>query len=175
LNPSIAAKHITIKLAIFREIYRTPSSAKAGSSAQIAVEARWLVCREVCIPERAQLQLSLPVAADAKKSRSAQLFSRTDRLLPQPLPRGWKASAKSEKDDFVLSLQAGRQIAKAEFFPLEPGQIDNPAPQKIQPLPSGVSLRLRKSDLLLKPIAVLRGILSLPGGPAYRIEAAVGQ
>ena len=154
---------------------QAPPSAKAGSSVQIAVEAKWLACREVCIPERAQLQVSLPVAADAKASESTQLFSRTEKLLPQPLPHGWKASAKSGKDDFVLSVQAGRRIAKAEFFPLEPGQVDNPAPQKVQSLPAGVRITLRKSDLLVKPISVLRGILSLPGGPAYRIEAAVGQ
>lgn len=154
---------------------RSSPSAKPGSSVQIAVEAKWLVCREVCIPEHAQMQVSLPVGRDTKPSASAQLFSRAEKLLPQPLPPGWKASAKSGKDDFVLSVQAGRRIQKAEFFPLEPGQVDNAAPQRVQPLPAGARITLRKSDLLVKPISVLRGILSLPGGPAYRIEAALGQ
>jgi hypothetical protein len=34
-------------------------------------------------------------------------------------------------------------------------------------------LTLKKSDQLLKPIAVLRGVLVVPGSPAYRIEAPV--
>src|SRR5262245_65052645 len=35
-----------------------PASARSGEPVQIAAEAKWLVCREVCLPERAQLQLA---------------------------------------------------------------------------------------------------------------------
>jgi thiol:disulfide interchange protein DsbD len=155
---------------------QVPASARAGESIQIAAEANWLVCREVCLPERAQLHLAVPVRATAKENpQSAPIFARTMKLLPRPVPRGWKVTAKSEKDDFVLSVQAGRRIEKAEFFPLEPGQIDNPAPQKLQPLATGVKVTLKKSDLLLKPISMLRGVLALSGGPAYMIEAPVHQ
>lgn len=155
---------------------RVPASAKAGESIQIAAEAKWLVCREVCIPEKGQLHLTLPVAATTKANQqSAPIFTRAMKLLPQPMPRGWRVSAKSEKDDFVLSVQAGKRIVKAEFFPLDPDQIDNPAPQKLQPLVTGLKITLKKSDLLVKPISVLRGVLALPGGPAYRIEAPVYQ
>jgi len=153
-----------------------PASAKEGESIQIAADAKWLVCREVCIPEHSSLYLSLPVAATAKENQqSAPIFARTSKLLPQPKPHGWKVSARSEKDDFVLSVLAGKRIAKAEFFPLEPGEIDNPAPQKLEPTATGVKITLKKSDLLLKPIPVLRGVLALPGGPAYTIEAPVRQ
>jgi len=154
---------------------KVPASARAGSSAQLAADAKWLVCREVCIPEHAQLQMAVPIAANSSPGPSAQLFAATDKLLPQPMPRGWKATVLSQKDSFVLSLVTGRQITKAEFFPLEPDQIDNPSPQKLQPLPAGLKITLKKSDLLAKPIPVLRGVLSLPGGPAYRIEAPVRQ
>jgi DsbC/DsbD-like thiol-disulfide interchange protein len=151
-----------------------PPSATIASPLEIGVEAKWLICREVCLPEHAKLHLSLPVGASAKKDpRSAPLFARNEKLLPQPMPRGWKARATSRKDEFVLALDTGRPIAKAEVFPLEPGEIDNPAPQKIQPSRTGCSITLKKSDLLLKPITVLRGVLVIPGGAAYRIEAPV--
>jgi DsbC/DsbD-like thiol-disulfide interchange protein len=144
--------------------------------AEIGVEAKWLVCREVCIPEHEQLHLVLPVAAQVKQNASsAKLFADAEKLLPKPLPRGWKASAISAKDDFLLSIVADRQITKAEFFPLEPDVMDNPAPQKLQPLPTGIKLVLRKSDLLVKPISLLRGVLVIPGSPAYKIEAPVRQ
>jgi DsbC/DsbD-like thiol-disulfide interchange protein len=153
---------------------RVPAGAAAGSTVQINADAKWLVCREVCIPEKAQLHLTLPVAARAQESRdAAALFAKTEKLLPKAMPHTWKARAKSEKDDFVLSISAGRPISKAEFFPLDPDQIDNPAPQKLQPLPAGLKLTLKKSDLLTKPITVLRGVLALPDGIAYRIEAPV--
>jgi len=151
-----------------------PSTAAAGTPVQIAADAKWLVCREVCIPEHAPLHLELPVAQTAKDNpQSAALFARTQKLLPRPMPPGWKASAKSEKDEFVLSVQAEKPIAKVEFFPLEPNQIDNPAPQKVLLSATGVKIVLKKSDLLTKPVQVLRGVLVVPGGTAYRIEAPV--
>jgi thiol:disulfide interchange protein DsbD len=151
-----------------------PPSVPAGSSVPITAETKWLVCREVCIPEHAQLHLELPVGQNAKENpQSAPLFARAEKLLPRPMPPGWSASAKSEKDEFILTVHAGKPITKAEFFPLEPNQIDNPAPQKPQPLPDGEKIALKKSDLLIKPVQVLRGVLVLPGDKAYRIEAPV--
>jgi thiol:disulfide interchange protein DsbD len=145
-------------------------------STEIEVEARWLICREVCIPEHAHLRRSLPVAAQAKQDPSSvQLFAATEKLLAKHLPRGWKASVTSAKDEFVLAITAGEPITRAIFFPLDPGQIDNPAPQKLEPSSTGARIRLKKSDMLLRPIAVLRGVLVIPDGPAYRIEAPVRQ
>jgi thiol:disulfide interchange protein DsbD len=143
---------------------------------EFSVEVKWLICREVCIPEHAQLQLLLPVAATAKiNEQSAQLFAKTMKLLPQPLPRAWRVSFTSAKDELALTINAGKSIAHAEFFPLDPGQIDNAAPQKLQSMPKGAKIALKKSDLLLKPIYILRGVLVIPGSPAYRIEAPVRQ
>jgi thiol:disulfide interchange protein DsbD len=143
---------------------------------QFAAEAKWLICREVCIPEHAQLQLALPVTAQAKQDpASERLFAATEKLLPRPLPRGWHASATSTKDAFVLTISAGKPVTKAQFFPLDPGQIDNPAPQKLQPSATGLQIILKKSDILLKPISVLHGVLIIPHGPAYRIDAPVRQ
>jgi thiol:disulfide interchange protein DsbD len=153
-----------------------PQARNGRSSAEIQAEAKWLVCREVCIPERAQLQLTLPLATAAKPNTAAvRFFADTEKLLPKPLPRGWKVSAISTKDDFILSVAAGKRITQAEFFPLDPGQIDNPAPQKLQPSATGIKITLRKSDLLLKPITVLRGVLVVSASQPYRIEAPVRQ
>jgi hypothetical protein len=105
----------------------------------------------------------------------AQLFAKADKLLPQPLPSNWKVSFASSKDDLALTIHADKPITQAEFFPLDPGQVDNPAPQKLQPSHTGLTLILKKSDLLPKPIPVLRGVLVITGGAAYRIEAPVRQ
>ncbi len=140
------------------------------------VEVKWLICREVCLPEHAQLRVELPRASRAGENpSSAKLFADAEKRLPKRLPHSWKASVTSTKDDFVLSITAGARITEAEFFPLDPGQIDNPAPQKTQPSVTGIKVRLKKSDLLVKPITVLRGVLVIPGKPAYRIEAPVRQ
>lgn len=157
-----------------------PRAIHASSSQQgklhFAVEAKWLICREVCIPEHAQLEIALPVSAKANDDpNTAKRFAETSKLLPVPMPRSWNVTALSTHDEFVLNIAAGKRILKVEFFPLDPGQIDNPAPQKVQATSAGARITLKKSDILLKPIRVLRGVLVLPGGPAYRIEALVQQ
>ena len=93
--------------------------------------------------------------------------------MPKPLPGGWKASVESRQDDFVLTLRAGKSLSTAQFFPLEPSQVDNAAAQKVEPTAGGARITLRKSDELLKRVAVLRGVLVLPGDEAYRVEAPV--
>lgn len=151
-------------------------SAISDRSAEFGADAKWLICRKVCIPEHASLHLTLPVSSAAGvEQKNAELFAKTDKLIPQLLPRAWNASVTSTKDDLVLTIRAGKAITKAEFFPLDPGQLDNPAPQKLQPTSNGAKITLRKSDLLVKPITVLRGVLVIPGGPSYRIEAPVRQ
>jgi hypothetical protein len=103
------------------------------------------------------------------------MFAGVQKLLPKPLPSGWNATAESRKDDFVLSVFAGKALAKAEFFPLDPAQVDNAAPQKLESAPQGVKIVLKKSDLLVKPVAVLRGVLVVAGGDAYHVEARVSR
>jgi thiol:disulfide interchange protein DsbD len=140
---------------------------------RFAVEAKWLVCREVCIPEHAALELFLHSGAVKENPATSKLFADAEKLLPVAMPHAWSAVAESRKNDFLLTIAANKPITRAIFFPLDPGQIDNPAPQKLEPMPSGAKITLKKSDLLLKPVNVLRGVLAVPGGPAYRIEAPV--
>jgi thiol:disulfide interchange protein DsbD len=152
---------------------RVSPSARPGT-AEIALEAKWLICREVCLPDHAQLKISLPVGPEARQnSATAPLFAANDKLLPQPWPAGWRATARSGKDSFVLSLETGKTFSQAGFFPLDPDQIDNAAQPKMEPTPLGARITLKKSDLLLKPIRVLRGVLVLPGGNAYHVDAPV--
>jgi len=152
-----------------------PANLRPGSSVTLAADVRWLVCREICLPEQAHLTLSLPVQKQLPKGDPAwrQLFQKTKALLPKPLPRGWKASAIAEKDDFVLTVITGAPEKAATFFPLEPGQIDNAAPQKVNFLDRGVRLTLRKSDQLVKLVVTLNGVLVLPDGKAFQIAAPV--
>ncbi len=151
-----------------------PRRLGTSNPVEFAVEVKWLICREVCIPEHANLHLSLPVSTmERVDQQHASVFAKAAKFIPKSLPRAWDASVTSAKDDFVLTIRADKPITQAEFFPLDPGEIDNPAPQKLQPTRFGAKIALKKSDLLVKPITVLRGVLVIPGSPPYRIEAPV--
>jgi thiol:disulfide interchange protein DsbD len=152
---------------------RAPSFSNTGSqAAPVILDAKWLICREVCLPDHAQLQLSLSSGSGRKGDpKTEALFARAISQLPKPLPQGWRAGAKSRNEEFLLTIHAGRRLSKAEFYPLDPSQIENAAPQRFEPSAAGGKIALKKSDQLLKPIKVLRGLLILPGGEAYRVDA----
>jgi hypothetical protein len=107
--------------------------------------------------------------------RTRELFAAALKDLPRPAPQNWKFSADDAKDSFVLVANVAPQITQAIFFPLAEAQIDNSAPQILQPQPNGFRLTLRKSDRLLKPIERLEGVLVLSGKKAYLIDAPVGK
>ncbi len=151
---------------------RSPASLAPGGKAQLAGTVKWVVCREVCIPGKTEVALSLPVQRGATPQPS-RLFEEARKRIPQPAPAHWRARARAEKDAFLLSLETGQPMAQAAFFPLQPQQIENAAPQAASALPRGVRLRLKKSEQLLKPIANLKGVIVLPSGKAYVIDAPV--
>jgi DsbC/DsbD-like thiol-disulfide interchange protein len=144
---------------------------------QIAAEVKLLVCRELCIPGKAQLSLTLPVKLEApvRDVRTRDLFAAARKSLPRPAPANWSFRVDDTKDSFELIANGGSHIASAAFFPLAESQIDNAAPQKVVPGPAGFRLTMRKSDQLLKPIQHLNGVLVLSADRAYVINAPVGE
>ena len=154
---------------------RASSTLPASQAAQLGAELKVLVCREICVPGKSQVSLTLPIKPTPPlvDARNGELFSAARKSLPRPVPRDWEFHVSDQKDSFVLTAKLDRQTAHATFFPLEESQVDNSAPQKIVPVANGFQLTLRKSDQLLKPIKRLKGVLELSADQAYMIEAAV--
>lgn len=152
------------------------ASLASQQSAQIGAEVKVLACREICIPGKAQLSLTLPVESrpTAPDARNSGLFTAARKSLPRPAPRSWKFSVADANNSFVLTANLGHQVSQAVFFPLAESQIDNAVPQKLLSVPSGLRLTLRKSDQLRKPIARLKGVLVLSAAQAYIIDVPLG-
>ena len=152
------------------------SSAVATSQAvKLGADLRVLVCREICIPGKTQVSLSLPIKSMPPETddRSSELFIAARKSLPRKAPRDWEFKVSDQKDSFVLTAKLGRQMTRATFFPLEESQVDNSAAQMVVPVANGFQLTLRKSDQLLKPIKRLKGILEFSANQAYVIDVAV--
>ena len=150
-------------------------AAKSPAQAQFGAQVKVLVCREICIPGKAQLSLTVriqpqPSAADLQ---TRELFAAARKSQPHSPPSNWKFSVADLKDAFVLTASLGRRVKDATFFPLAESQIDNAAAQKLVPEGSGFRLTLRKSDRLLKPIERLKGVLVVSGGGSYLIDVPV--
>ncbi len=154
-------------------IENTKIQAPRGEAA-LAADLKAIVCREVCIPARAQLSLSLAVRAERphESGETVALFRAARKALPKPAPVTWRPAAKDLGESFELRVNTGYSASEAWFAPLDPLQIENAAPQKSVSTAAGVRLILKKSDQLLKPVSRLRGVLVLPQG-AYLIDAPV--
>jgi DsbC/DsbD-like thiol-disulfide interchange protein len=158
-----------------------PSASSAASSTPaISADVKYIVCREMCIPGKAHVTLSSPSSTQQSSAQQStewrQLFEQTRALIPKPAPKAWKLSARTDikdKDHFILSVQTDSKVHAATFFPLEPGQIENSAAQSFASTANGFRLSLKKSDLLVKPITSLKGVLVLGPGPAYEVAAPV--
>jgi len=155
---------------------RASANFPAQQTAQLGADLKILICREICIPGKAQVSLTLPVKSEppASDERTHELFVSARKSLPRPAPAGWQFHLTDAKESLVLSAKLGRRVMGAVFFPLTESQIDNSAQQRFRPLPAGFELTLRKSDLLVAPIKQLKGVLVLSSGEAYEMEARVG-
>jgi thiol:disulfide interchange protein DsbD len=148
---------------------------ESRGTAQFGAEVKVLVCREMCIPGKAQLSLTLPVKSQppAPDAQTAELFAAARKAIPRPAPATWRISVTDAADSFALTAKLGQHVAQASFFPLEESQVKDAAPQQFAAIPGGFRLTLQKSDQLLKPIARLKGVLVLPGDRGYIIDVPV--
>ncbi|HEX7156769.1 MAG TPA: protein-disulfide reductase DsbD domain-containing protein [Burkholderiaceae bacterium] len=146
-----------------------PAGLKAGETAQIGAQVKWLMCRDVCIPGSADLKLALPVreAAALHPTRWQPAIAAARAQLPQPRVLD-HAQARAEATRIRLSFKApgGRAPSRLEFYPLDPGWIDAPAPQTLSAAGDGtITLELAAAEAPGPDFRSLRGVLVADGGP----------
>jgi DsbC/DsbD-like thiol-disulfide interchange protein len=152
-----------------------PASAK--NTATIRADVNYVVCRQICIPGKAQLTKSVPAdnGHSAGPGDSGKVFATTRERLPERAPASWRTSASARKDRFELRVRGVAAKPGVLFLPLEADIIDNAAPQTISATNGGFNLSLKTSDLLSNMPRVLKGVLTIPGLGAYQISALVTQ
>jgi len=155
-------------------------AAKAVKTYSTVLHAKvdWLVCRTVCIPGKAELDLPLRVLAEEPMaeivSPSEVEFFNWLEALPKSLPSSAKPVFQPTPTGFRLSVETGQRETQAAFFPSDQNILDNPSPQKVTPTAKGFVLDLKKDANLTANPALLKGVLELSGGRAYEIAATPG-
>ncbi len=140
-----------------------PKDLKAGSPVTLAAKASWLVCSDVCIPEGADLQLTMPAGAQAggidPKELSLFAAARGDLPSAQPAP----TSARIAGDQLFITLGGEwgatlAQIKSLSFFPYDEGGIEYATPQKLTRTKETVELAMKVGYKPPKAGAI-RGVL----------------
>ncbi len=155
----------------------TASKGATLGPADLHAKVDWLVCREVCIPEKTELDLSRTVAnqgSGVTAQDQLQLIQRFEALLPKPAPASFKPVFQAAGAGFRLAVTTGQKETSAAFFPADQDVVDNPAPQTVTPTDKGFVLDLKKDANLTAAPDRLRGVLELSGGRVFEIAATPG-
>ena len=98
-----------------------------GEALDIKLHADWLVCKDVCIPEGADLDIELPVAERSDPyPQWGSAIAATRAAIPAPL-QGWQVAARGDGAKVALSLTPPEGAADAgslTFFPHDEGRVE---------------------------------------------------
>ena len=136
-------------------------------SATLAARADWLVCKEICIPEGADLALTLPVAASATPDpKWANAIEKTRASLPRAL-EGWNVEATGRGAQIELSLRpraGASDPGEIRFFPFNEGKIEASAAQRLARDGTALMLTLPVANHRVGEFTRVAGVLSASKG-----------
>jgi DsbC/DsbD-like thiol-disulfide interchange protein len=149
-----------------------PAAAAADTQLALKVDAKWLVCEEQCIPGKATLELSLPIAAQANTDPAvAQAFAAT--RAAQPGISQTPLQARSDGERILVALPpAFAAVADIDAFALAPNVLAN-APPRVERHDGDAMLSFAKSDYSTSTPVAFDLLLVPHGAPALQVRANV--
>jgi thiol:disulfide interchange protein/DsbC/DsbD-like thiol-disulfide interchange protein len=152
-----------------------PDTLKPGDTVTLRAHARWLMCKDVCMPGQADVELTLPVSADAPQP-SAWAAKIAAQPMPQP-PAGWNVSAMHDGKNIRLRLLSAdgtaRELNAPHFF-ADDGFIQYDQPQTVSGLDHGYELVLPISESADTATTRLVGVLAYNNPPlGLRIDVPI--
>jgi thiol:disulfide interchange protein DsbD len=160
-------------------VFTAPARARPGSSLTLRADARWLVCKDVCIPESAVLTLVLPVVGGAQSTDGitagstahGALFERTRQEQPVPIA-GWAVDAQVAGSDLLVSFARSASTVAlpgappvVHVFPYAEQLIDT-ARHELFRTDSGYAVRFRLMEGVTAPTAVSGVAVTQPNASA---------
>jgi thiol:disulfide interchange protein DsbD len=148
---------------IFLLVKITPPSNITSPSIKLVGNSKWLICKELCLPAGAKVELQLPVKNEPPKpSKWSQAFN--DTRTKHPLSKSdWQFSAANNKDQVLIKVvpppNFKGEVSKLTFFPFEGGVIEHASPQTFKKTDNTYSLEVKRSPELTEPVKELKGII----------------
>jgi len=109
-----------------------PVTVQRKEAIELAGTIDWLVCREICIPQRSKVGIKIPVGDGRLNNSMVELFERTRSSVPSILPG--KARAYFDLNKIILNLKIPgnllNSLRSVTFLPMLDGLIENSKPQE---------------------------------------------
>lgn len=138
-----------------------------AADVNLRAQVNWLACREQCVPGRAQLNLTLPVAKNISGptfNSYKTSFDQTRQRIPQTVP-SMISRAFLDGDQWRMDIPTPlRRAADIIFFPLRNDVIESAASQKTRLTANGYQVILVKSHIYPGSLTSLGGIAVNPAG-----------
>jgi thiol:disulfide interchange protein/DsbC/DsbD-like thiol-disulfide interchange protein len=148
----------------------------SGRTVSLNARADWLVCKEICIPEGADLALTLPVANRAEPDpRWAGPIARARAALARPL-EGWDiaATGRAAEVDLALTARAGSgDPGEVHFFPFSEGKIEPSTPQRLTREGPTLTLTLPVASQRVGEFISVAGVLTASKGFGGQTAATI--
>ncbi|MFZ4066394.1 MAG: protein-disulfide reductase DsbD family protein [Phenylobacterium sp.] len=155
---------------------RVPASARPGSQVTLSAKAAFLVCSDVCIPEDADLSITLDVVSGPAPADPVWGPRIEAALAAAPRPGQVQGVLANEPSGLRLAATgapiAGGTARAVYFFPYVGGVIDHAAPQALDRGPEGLTLTLKPAPGAAAPTN-LSGVLEVDG-KVYEVDARPG-
>lgn len=135
-------------------------TAVASSNVTLSGHVDWLACSEICVPEEADISLSVPVGNTLSLDpASTAMFAAARSSLPGTNP--FPTTVRFSKDEISLRLAMGNatRLDGITFFPYDLDVVDDGAAQSVSADSEGLSIVLRRGTPK-EPPEILKGVLA---------------
>lgn len=125
-----------------------PADAPIGSPVTLQLRASWLICKEECIPGKAELAITLPVAASGSEpGDSAAAPALRTALAQRPVDTDWTAAVTPTGDRIGIRLRGNGlpAVANLDAFALQRQVLAN-APPRIAADGADLLIEAARSD-----------------------------
>jgi thiol:disulfide interchange protein DsbD len=141
----------------------TPPPGATPGPAPLSADASWLVCKDVCIPEKATLSLAFAVAGGDPPANPdhAARFATAKSRLPATLT-GWQAQSAIAGNTLTLRFmppEGALAPARVAFFPYRENFLDHPAAQLLTRDGAGLRLEMKLVEPVEKNAQDTAGVL----------------
>ena len=152
---------------------KIPAGLATGTTLPIRLHTNYLVCSAtVCVPEQADLALSLTVGDGAIDPATRAQFDGWRRALPHPIGGTATYQASGGRVRIAIPYPAAAPLDQGYFFPVTTGLIDYAAPQTVTR--DGDRLVIETKAGGQGATGPLQGVLRVGTGQALAVTADAG-
>ncbi len=143
-----------------------PASLPEGN-VTLSAKAAVLVCADICIPEDHEISVTLPVAAASAPANENTIRAARAQM---PAKADWPVVFSLDGDNVTITATTPDDLSQSQWFPLDWGLVDNPAPQTVNQDGDTVTITQKYGSRPLKELATT-GFVVRNGDAFYAVSA----